>query len=67
MTPYDPKAKCPKCGGDDIATLYNNGCTDCACGVRGISSGKKHICRHCCNCHHQWPESCIDAEAKCQK
>ena len=55
LDPYNPEGMCPKCGGDDVSTLYapsyqchHPGCTTC--------SKPERIERSCRRCRYQWNE-----------
>lgn len=66
MEKYNPDAKCPKCGNDDISSRF------IAAGERykvddkgrkGRSYAEEEtIKRHCCNCHCEWEETPLDKE-----
>ena len=51
---YNPNAKCPVCGHDEISTFY---CID-YCKFHAASS--EHVDRRCKRCHYKWPEKLID-------
>jgi predicted nucleic-acid-binding Zn-ribbon protein len=71
VKPYNKKARCPKCGGEDIGSGYHRrggiGHT-CAYGCPAYwqSDIGEHIKRHCKNCHYEWLEAPLDAKAKKQ-
>ena len=64
LPPYDPAAKCPKCGSDDIGTSYVGRSDDehaiwrnaSPCGLRG-SETPEHLDRRCRRCRFGWPEA----------
>jgi len=57
---FNPEAKCPKCGGDDIGVFYHGGwCYGFACWLK---IDEEHLCRRCCRCQYTWVERCIDKE-----
>lgn len=64
MNPYDPNAKCPKCGGEDVASAFRefviqgNGTSPTTIGV-----AKENILRTCRRCHFSWPELPLDARS----
>ena len=54
---YDPKARCPKCGGPEVRTDYRNeGCSDPSC----TTCEAEHLRRACCRCHYVWAEAALD-------
>lgn len=63
MKPFDPDAKCPKCGGDVIRTNYHQELayfktTRCGLGFR------EHMHRQCAGCGYEWDEAPLDAARK---
>jgi len=55
MKPYNPYAKSPKCGKNDIKDDYNN---------FGFIYDDEKITRICNNCGYYWLELPLDAEAE---
>jgi hypothetical protein len=53
VKPYNPDAKCLKCGSDDIASIWNEK-DNCREDDEGPKS--EHIMRVCTRCHFEWPE-----------
>jgi len=58
LPPYDPNAKCPKCGHDEVRTYY------CKTGQPLDSCWLKieheHLHRACQRCHYKWLEACLE-------
>ena len=58
MNVYDPKAKCEKCDGEEIATVY--------CGHplpdKKSPGIKEHFHRQCKRCGFNWVEKCLNSE-----
>ena len=62
LQPYNPEAKCPKCGGE-VKTSHaakGNGrtwskCPECS----ERDGGREHLDRYCARCHYVWPEAVI--------
>lgn len=62
MEKYDPEAKCPKCGNDDISSkFYEKGKFDYYDGYHQHAE-YSFIERHCCRCHYEWKEKPLDKE-----
>lgn len=51
MKPYDKSAKCPKCGGKEITTVYSTG------RYWGALSTNRHLLRTCTTCGYACPEA----------
>ena len=57
---YDPDAKCPKCGHDDISTRYvkqgrlGEPCEFYSADIRE----HEHLHRQCRRCNYKWCEAC---------
>lgn len=51
MKPYDPSAKCSKCGHDGVGTVF----------VRGLVSSEDSLKRTCLRCQYTWSEAPLDA------
>ena len=56
MKKYNPDAKCPKCGDDDISTYYEGRYERFTYKVRGL------LARQCRRCHYTWDEEPLDVE-----
>ncbi len=58
MNVFDPKAKCEKCGGEEISTGY------CGHALPNKASPKikEHFHRQCKRCGFSWVEKCLDTE-----
>ena len=54
LTPHDPKALCPKCGYEDITSIF--------CAVMG-NNLHNAIRRYCTRCAHAWLEAPLDTGA----
>lgn len=62
MKPYDPSARCPKCGSADVSTdhveknggNYWSGCSECS-----RVNVREHLHRLCPRCLYAWPEACV--------
>ncbi len=58
MDVYNSKAKCGKCGDEEIATIY--------CGHplpdKAHPEIKEHFHRKCKRCGFNWVEKCLDSE-----
>jgi hypothetical protein len=64
---YDPAATCPKCGGDDVRTVYvgsHGSWTSPPCGLFGPDRYAEHLDRICQRCHFVWPEAPITREVR---
>lgn len=63
MRRYDPKAKCPKCGHDDIGTHYaDGGYLGCLYGCPDrYRDGTEHMDRNCRRCGYLWVEAALAA------
>ena len=59
MDKYNLKAKCPKCGNEDINSAYHDNFTKCGWSNRFAG---EHMHRHCRNCGYEWPEQPLDVE-----
>jgi predicted nucleic-acid-binding Zn-ribbon protein len=57
MPPFDPAARCPKCGGEDISTWHVEGhhCSRCMDG-----GTPEHLVRTCRRCSYKWGESVLE-------
>lgn len=55
MKIFDPKAKCEKCGNEEIATVY---CGHPLPGNTDLEM-KEHFHRKCKRCEFSWVEKCI--------
>ena len=58
MKPYNPQGRCPKCGYDDIATIYHKNAqylSPCWCKV-----SVAHLCRCCRRCQYEWCEAVLE-------
>jgi hypothetical protein len=62
MKPYNPNAKCPKCGYCDISSVYRDK------GEGSVSSGEyykpERIKRECRRCHYEWDEKPLSKKGK---
>ena len=62
MEKYKKETVCPKCGNDEITTLYHEssysfrGC-DC-----NLVTSNPHMGRHCTRCHYGWAEASLDQD-----
>lgn len=61
MKPYNPKAKCPKCGCEDVRCRLEQK------EYRLDKDGEympivEFLVRTCTNCYFTWPEACLDAK-----
>ncbi len=64
MKDFNPEAKCPKCGFDDINTQYFPridwiSCCDYSRTYNEKQLLKEHLKRYCTRCHFAWPENII--------
>ena len=57
LSPYNPNATCPKCGGEDIHTQF------VPCLTRKNPSDEDVIIRRCARCGYPWHEAPLDAGA----
>lgn len=61
LPPYDPDAKCPKCGNGDVESRHLPECSDSILSrSKWGHSLKECVGRSCKNCHYGWPEACAD-------
>ena len=64
MKDFDPNAKCPKCGYEEINTNYFekvewvSSCDTCRT-YNGKQVVKEHLKRMCTRCHFTWPENIL--------
>lgn len=59
MGTYNRDARCPKCGGVDIGSLY---CSSCWASQKvGMLHKEPRMHRTCQNCGYQWLEKPLDA------
>lgn len=67
MTPFNPNAKCPKCGSDQITSQFKPAGTN----HRYVKEEMRYeeyvvkpeqIDRRCVNCGYSWPEAPMDKE-----
>lgn len=67
MKPFDAEAKCPKCGGDDLATTFHAASDlthPMAVGRDRCDVHDEHIHRHCRRCGYDWIEAPLDKRDK---
>jgi len=60
IKPFDEKAKCPKCDGEDVGVTYSDGWMLFQ-PVKNLR--REHLIRNCCRCRFQWAEECVDRKA----
>jgi hypothetical protein len=69
LPPFDEKGRCPKCGGEDVRTIYQKD-AHCShypdrCVLNGLSEPAcckaEHLHRHCQRCRYWWAEAVIPA------
>lgn len=61
MTPFDPAAKCPKCGHDETSDAYHKNGYKCPFGsVVDVGREEEHIHRTCKRCGFDWPEAVLE-------
>ncbi len=59
MQPYNPAAKCPKCGHDRVSTTHCTGYRwGCPAGRR-VLARQEHLDRRCLCCGQGWIEACL--------
>jgi len=67
LTPFNPTAICPKCGGDQISAGYQAERSHCyTCYQRTHTEGLcciEHIDRWCTRCRFSWAEAPLDVRA----
>ena len=54
---YDPKGKCPKCGGEDTRAAYEQYCRSRASYWLAHPDLGEHLGRTCRYCWYEWPEA----------
>ncbi len=54
--PFNPDARCAKCGHDDISAHYDEGCS-----ATGCPRHPERIDRHCRRCHFEWSEAPLNS------
>jgi hypothetical protein len=61
---YRPKGRCPKCGHDEVGTVYHSFPQLHRCGFpfHQPGEGREHLCRSCFRCGHLWAEDCLAQE-----
>ena len=68
MKPFDPVAKCPKCGNDDIRATFRIKNEFGRCGESPTkhcpSTMPEHLHRECRRCHYEWVEAPLDTTKK---
>ena len=67
MKDFDPKAKCPKCGHEEINTSYFEktkwiSVSDVSRTYYGEQVFEEHLKRYCTRCHFVWPENIMNKE-----
>lgn len=66
MTPFNPKATCPKCGGGGVASAWRAAGIEDGMTVLGMpirdKSQPERIVRRCTTCGYSWPEAPLDRE-----
>lgn len=66
LKPYNPDARCPKCGGE-IDIGYRLGSIRRAWSLcSACQDGIEHLHRTCRVCGYSWPEACVDMKAQPQ-
>jgi len=58
MKPYNPDAKCPKCGYARISAVYM---TEGTWATPFLRRQRAALARTCQRCHHWWDEAPLDA------
>lgn len=61
LPPYAPDATCPKCGCEEVATLFCDNPRPLQACWR-LRLDKDHFHRHCTRCGYEWLEACMAAE-----
>jgi rRNA maturation protein Nop10 len=56
LPPYDPKARCPKCGHDRVGTRWKVAKPEHITETRAA----EWLMRHCERCEFNWDEACIE-------
>lgn len=57
LTRFDPDRVCPKCGHDDVGTLYLTSTAAFACrALRHQHLDREHLHRTCQRCRYEWVE-----------
>ena len=57
MKPYDPEAKCPKCGHAEVETHYEDKANLCPWEHRNKAGNEvEHLDRYCKRCSYAWAE-----------
>ena len=62
--PFDPDARCIKCGGEDIWAQWKSGGWPNTCSTISkcwLSVSVEHIHRGCRRCHYEWIEAPLDS------
>lgn len=71
LPPYDPDAKCVKCGSEDVTTSFHqtttcsfDHCDRCHNSTDCEGPSLEHFKRYCRNCLYKWVEATLDAKTK---
>lgn len=60
LTPFDPEAKCPKCGHDDVRVNHVGGYRySCTHEAKPRHPETEHLDRTCQRCHFGWAEAVL--------
>ncbi len=63
MNAYNPAAKCPKCGGSEINSLWHRATEYPGYDCRNHGSPREeHVVRHCTCCRYEWAETPLDRQ-----
>jgi len=63
VNPYDPGARCPKCGNDGVSTEYRSGWLPGFMGGPAWKFSAPFLARKCQRCSYYWEEAPVDEEA----
>lgn len=64
LLPFDPDAKCPKCGNTEVETDHvekGTGSRYAPCVECRKYERAEHLDRRCSRCGYTWPEATVDA------
>lgn len=57
LPPFDPSAKCPKCGHDQVSTRWKKAVP----GHIFAHGVPEWLMRHCARCEFNWDEACVSS------
>jgi hypothetical protein len=59
LPPFNPDSRCPKCGGEDVATSYDADQYECSISATRPKVNIEHLHRRCRRCDFDWCEGVL--------